>query len=152
MKKANVLMTAAFVIALCVLSGCETDVKPQGMTFVDDIDNTVKEFTIYEDFSFKVKFLEDVLIIGKDEEVTGKITNALKPGTNEKAKYNDSLTGSATKMSSSNDDIKELLKGISIAISLTYTDDGNKITLQFISGDFSDSAQILMGGTYTKTQ
>jgi len=168
MKKANVFMTAAFIMALlCVLPGCDDKTddtsNPQSMTFVDNAENPAKEFTIDENFGFKVKFINpnttaQTMTIKKDDVITGKITGAVKPDANgeptsTRAKWNENLVGLATQLASpTNPELSNTLKVLfnedSIGISLTYTDD-SAVDLQF-EGGLAAAAALLMGGTYTK--
>jgi len=158
-------MTAVFIMALlCVLPGCETDntSNPQSMTFVDNAQT--KEFTIDENFGFRVKFINpdetaQNMTIEKDDVITGKITETFKPGANgdptsAQAKWNEDLVGSAAQLASpTNQDLNDMLKvlfsGDSIGILLTYTEDGAVVDLRF-KGSLAGAATLLMGGTYTK--
>jgi len=157
-------MTAVFIMALlCVLPGCETDdtSNPQSKTFVDNVTSPAKEFTIDENFGFKVKFFDpdetaQGMTIKKNDVITGKITEAFKPDANGAptsalAKWNEDIVGSASQMASStNSELDMMLKTLfandSIGISMTYSEAG--VNVQFPGGGLAGAATPLMGGIY----
>jgi len=149
MKKFGVFILIAFAaLFVCVITGCPNDDKTESMTFVDDRADPAKEFTISSDYKFKVKFLkvgsvlETTAGIKSGDSVSGKIKDA-------SASWNKSLTGTAAKMSSTNDTIDGNVDGLVIAIWLTYADGNDNVTLAFPDPNgVSPIAQDLMGRTY----
>jgi hypothetical protein len=157
MKKFSILGIMALVaLLLCVLSGCpaeDEEKTPASMIFVDDLDNPAKQFTIDENFNFKVTFInpnamEAAMQLNPGEVISGKIKEA-------DAAWNSDLTGLATSMSSTNSTINPVVGDIGpIAVSFVYTKEGSAITgvtLAFLGEDaMSLMAQMLMGATYLK--
>jgi hypothetical protein len=150
MKKIRLFGLMALAVLLCVLTGCPEEKTPESMTFVDDLKNPAKQFTIDEDFIFNVKFIipsetEKVLTIEAGDEVSGKITE-----TN--TAWNSNLTGVASQMSSTNDTINGAVAVLPITISLTYTKAEGEITAVTVAFPGEDAiiqqAQRLMGATY----
>jgi len=153
MKKIG--MMALAVLLLCVLTGCPADdggKTPASMTFVDNLDSPAKEFIIDENSNFKVTFinpgpLETGMTIQQGDVISGKIIDA-------DAAWNSNLIGEATQMSSTNDTINGAVNNLKIAISLTYTKNGDVITDVMVvfpgTDGVSYQAQMLMGATYIK--
>jgi hypothetical protein len=155
MKKIG--MTAFAILLLCVLTGCPTDdggkgggKTPASMTFVDNLDNPAKEFTIDENLGFKVTFInpgptETGLTIQQGDSISGKITQT-------DTAWNNDLTGVAEQMTAKNPTFAGAMPGIKVTISLTYTkveDVITDVTLVFQGDDtIGLIAGQLMGGTY----
>jgi uncharacterized lipoprotein YehR (DUF1307 family) len=149
------LMTALAMLMLCMLTGCPDeakDDKPESMTFVDNLANPAKEFTINSKLNFEVKFIipnamETGMGIIADEVISGKIKKAT-------AAWNKDLTGDAVDMSSTNSTINTAVGGLEFEISLDYTEIAGEITS--VTLDFPGSAGLvsvaksLMAKTYIK--
>jgi len=151
MNKLRILsMTAIAILLVYVMAGCTVDAEktPSSMTFMDE-DGT-KEFTIDSNYNFKVTFInptdvEQLIQIKEGTVVKGKITDA-------KTAWDSDLTGTATKMSSTNGLIDSIVGTIDMEISLDYTinEEGaiTAVTPEFTGNEYASQAQLLMGKTY----
>jgi hypothetical protein len=152
MKKIG--MTAFAILLLCVLTGCPTDdggKTPASMTFVDNLDNPAKEFTIDENLDFKVTFInpgetETGLTIRQGDIISGKITQT-------ETAWNNDLTGVAEQMTATNPTFAGAMPAIKVTISLTYTKVEGEITdvtVELQGEGVAAIANTLMGGIYYK--
>ena len=155
MKRLMMFAITIFIILPLVFTCCkDEDPQPESMTFVDDGINPAKEFTIYENLEFKVRFVkaytempEFAELLGKGTIVSGKINS------NNKWK-DDNITGTAYKMSSSNKELRGILKEMgSMEIGLTYAKTSSgviaEVTVSFPGDGFFDgAADVMMGGTF----
>jgi hypothetical protein len=147
-KKTNALYNSIVCKDRDIKSSAEETV----MTFVDDLDNPTKEFILDVDFKFKVTFIspsptEQTMSIKAGDEVSGRITET------DGAAWNSTLTGMATKMTSTNSIINISVKSIDMVIELTYTEkDGviDTVTVNFPGTGLPQQAQALMGRTYIR--
>ena len=151
-------------------------VAAKNMTFADDPDNIGRSFTIYNDLEFRVELFEAYFIglyeeaddnedITYEEFLEGMAQLGLVPGlevtgivigTNN-TWTDDVITGKVNllDMESNNDTLKTILAAVGggeIDIAMTYTkEEGeiSKVTVEFLEGnDFTDAANMLMGGDY----
>ncbi|MDR0474088.1 MAG: hypothetical protein LBH43_10510 [Treponema sp.] len=153
MKRVGLFGITALAVLLCVLTGCPEEKIPESMTFVDDLKNPAKQFTIDEDLNFNVKFIipsaaEKAMTIEAGDEVSGKITET-------DTAWNSNLTGLASQMSSTNDMINGAVAVLPITISLTYTKAEGEITAVIVAFPGEDAivqqAQKIMGATYLRS-
>ena len=145
MKNLKVLGIAVLVLLTAFsLIGCkDPDSDPESMTFED----TNKEFTINENFEFKVTFKNNYMVFQAGQKVSGEIIN--RNSNN----WKNDFTGTAHSMSSDNSMVNSLLGSMDLKISLDY--DTNTVTVSFPDASQDPSnpntqAQAMMGGTYTK--
>ncbi|MDR3019386.1 MAG: hypothetical protein LBU66_00610 [Treponema sp.] len=126
MKKITVIGMVVLLF-MCILTGCpETEPespKKASMTFVDDPQDAAKEFTVYDDLSFRVKFIQldellEALEVSKGDIISGKILT--------KNKWTDEIvTGKAKKLRAPNN---EFIDGILIMIDKDNIDINVKLT------------------------
>jgi hypothetical protein len=123
------------------------------MTFVDNIGNPAKEFTVDANFGFRVRFitpnaLESSLQVRAGDVISGRVTET-EPGTI----WNEDLTGVAAQMTASNPVIDGAMPTIQVVISLAYTKaEGviTEVTVALEGAGVAAIAQTLMGGTYIR--
>jgi len=145
MRKFKILGFVALVLPLLfALSACSSDSKTDSMTFAND----EAEFTIYSDFNFKVKFLDDMMmIIAKNDTVSGKIDGV-------ETAWNKDFTGEINALTSNSDTLKALLADVEeLVISLVYDYDEDEVTISFPDAMINmeaGQAQAMMGGTYAR--
>jgi hypothetical protein len=152
MKKIFLFGALALVLAFG-FTGCPEgdDDSAASMTFVDNLANPAKEFTIDSNFNFKVTFIapnatETAMTINPNDRITGKITGA-------NAAWNKDLTGEAARMSSTNDFLRPVLESLDgqVGIVLDYEgeDKITAVTVDF-TGPLASQAQLIMGATYSR--
>ena len=155
MKRLMIFAAVVFVILPLVFSGCkeEPEVKLESMSFVDDEFDPTKEFIIYEDLTFKVKFVDDSEFLQEfpfmeiGDSVTGKV------GKTKNKWKDDVITGEAQNMKSNNEELTTILDDLgSMEFEIEYKkQNGNIVTLKVTfpgEGELDKISNLLMGGTY----
>jgi len=148
MKKLGLFGIIAFAaLFVCVMAGCSKDDETVYLTYVDNLASPTKEFIISSEYNFQVTFntpsaLEAGYGIKAGDVVSGTITGTTTP-------WYQSLSGTASNMTSTNDMIKGQVADLKIAISLDYSSDNETVTVAFPGTDaMSYMSQSLMGKTY----
>jgi len=160
MKRLMMFVITVFVVLPLIFTSCkeEDDPQPASMTFVDDAYDVSKEFTIYENLEFKVKFVEAyedepafAAYLTKGTIVSGKVRTSSKW-------KDDEIIGEAYNMKASNNTLTGILKDIgSMEIVLEYdkSNDGDILAINVHFPESSDpenfmavASESMMGGTY----
>jgi len=158
MKKILVILGIVLLLPL-FFSACG-EPEPESMTFIDDYDRS-REFTIYENLEFKVKFVgipgdPDIKEIFDTFPGLGKGVTVRGKAKGTKNKWTDAIiTGKAQNMKSNNKTLSGILKEIgSMEIKLEYIMQNNSIAA--VNVDFPGNEELagaskgLMGGTYLR--
>ena len=118
MKMFRLIGIAAFVLLLMsIMTGCPKDDKGEevnSMTFVDNLANPAKEFTINESWRFNVTFInpspiEEGMSLAAGDVISGRIRDA-------DAAWNRNHTGMAEQMSTNNTIINPALNGLIVPV------------------------------------
>jgi len=146
-------------------------IPSHNMVFVDNLDNTGREFIIYDDLTFRVEISEPFFDQFDEEFREGLYEIQFIPGIIVSGKVtdtqdtwlSDTITGTAIDLTCENHPplaiIFDLIP-IVVGIELSYTKDGSgeitAINVTFIPDDEEDGfaaiSELLMGGTYIRKE
>ena len=172
MKKAVLLGIAVFLLSF-IFAGCSTDSSPDSMTFVDNIADPSREFTIDENMRFTVKFIKveylfsvidpefDIDNLDEDQlnelEAMGIIAISGVVRETNNTWTSAIIMGTAQNMYSNSPEFTELVDGITVDIVLSYEPPEGEITaINVAFADptgtnlYTDMSTALMGGRYIR--